>query len=509
MTREMNVRKPEPANPGLSADMTDAARPAADAVLPAAMAASPRAGRRAAGRKAGGHRWAGGIAGKLFLGFLGMAILTIALLWFIQAGLLRDSYLQSRVDAMDAAVRTAAASGSPNVDTLKTELNANLLILNNDGSTRSLTQGVPMMGMMLRTIQAMVPAEADGTLRIVETQSGATRYAVLGHAIKGGGYLFAVFSLADADEAARILRDQLWLITVILLASAVVFALLLARGFARPIAAVTGAARALAGGNLGVSLPVRSHDEIGELTEALNDLGIQLHQTESLRKELIANVSHELRAPLAVIRGYAEIVRDVSWPDEVRRTRQLNMIAEESARLSRVVTDILDYSKLQAGVERLNLARFSVLAAMEQAVSRHDLNAAERGLQIHWHAPEADVRFDRDKFDQVLDNLLNNALNHAPAGSVIDIAVQPAPDGADATVHRITVCNSGDDIPPEELPLIWDRYYRVQQVGEARRLGTGLGLSIVKSILQHHNVAFGVNSGEQKTCFWFETCPMA
>lgn len=447
--------------------------------------------------------WTGGIAGKLFLGFLGMAILTVGLLWFIQAGLMRNSYLQSRVTAMDSAIRTAAESGNPNVDVLKSELNANLMVFNNDGTLRTLTQGTPMMGMMTRTVQAMVPDEANGTMRIIENPTGV-RYAVLGHPIQGGGYLFAVFSLADADEAARVLRDQLWLITLILLASAIVFALILSRGFARPITAVTDAARSLAGGNLDVQLPVRSRDEIGDLTVALNELSVQLHQTENLRKELIANVSHELRAPLAVIRGYAETVRDVSWPDEVRRTRQLNMIAEESARLSRVVTDILDYSRLQAGVERLSLARFGLQPALEQAVRRHELHAAERGIEIRLQTPEADARFDRDKLDQVLDNLINNALNHAPAGSVISIGATPADKGA----CRITICNAGEDIPQDELALIWERYYRVQQVGEARRLGTGLGLSIVKSILQRHEVDFGVSSGHQETCFWFETCPL-
>lgn len=447
---------------------------------------------------------AGGIAGKLFLGFLGMAVLTIGLLWVIQAGLLRDSYLQSRVAAMNQAVRSAA-SGTPNIEVLKSELNANFIYLNSDGSLRATTQGMPMMGMTTRLVQSMVPDEADGTMRIASNQGG-TRYALLGHPVSSGGFLFAIFSLADADEAARILRDQLWLITFTLLLFAITFAVFLSRSFAQPIRAVTGAARELAAGNLDITLPVQTHDEIGELTVALNELSGQLHQTENLRKELIANVSHELRAPLAVIRGYAETVRDVSWPDEDRRTRQLNMIAEEAARLSRVVTDILDYSRLQAGVDRLDLASFDIQTAVEQAVRRHELHAAERGIGFQRQAPAAQVRFDRDKLDQVLDNLINNALNHADPDSIIRIDAVSA-DGA-AGILRITVCNQGEDIPPEELPLIWERFHRVQQLGEARRLGSGLGLSIVKSILQRHSVDFGVRSGGRETCFWFDTCPI-
>ena len=157
------------------------------------------------------------------------------------------------------------------------------------------------------------------------------------------------FPLADVDGAAQVLRSQLWLITVLLFLFSIILAVVLSRMFARPIKAVTHAARELASGQLDVVLPVKSRDEIGELTVALNELSVQLQNTENLRKELIANVSHELRAPLAVIQGYAETVRDVTWPNEEKRSQQLTIVSEEASRLSRVVKDILDYSKLQAG----------------------------------------------------------------------------------------------------------------------------------------------------------------
>ncbi len=439
---------------------------------------------------------------KLFLSFLAMAALTIGLLWLIQAGFMKDSYLESRVGAVASGVRQAAGADAPDLETLKQDQNINLVQFDAKGDAQSMPQGLPKMGMVIRACQAMIPDQVDGTVQTLTSVSDSGRYALLGYPMKTGGYLFAVFSLADVDEASRILRDQLWLITLLLLLFAVVLAVALSRRLSRPIRAVTAAARELARGRLDVVLPVKTRDEIGTLTVALNDLSVQLQNTENLRKELIANVSHELRAPLAVIQGYAETVRDVTWPVEEKRTQQLSIISEEASRLSRVVKDILDYSRLQAGVDRPAIAEFAVQPALERIRQRLEIDAAKRDVSIRLDGPDLPVRFDPEKFEQVLNNLLNNAVNHADPGTAVTIRTEPRPDGA-----RILVTNIGPGIPPADQPRIWDRYYQVEQrAGEGRRLGTGLGLAIVKSIFEHHHVAYGVVSENRETTFWFDTC---
>jgi signal transduction histidine kinase len=444
------------------------------------------------------------IGSKLFISFLFMAALTIGLLWLVQAGFMKDSYLKGRVTTVETAVKRTAQSDSPAFDVLKDELNINLVLLNQDGSVKSVTQGIPMMGMVVKTCQSMIPGQIDGTVRLIDSMSGSSRYALLGNAIKGGGYVFAMFSLADVDAASQILREQLWLITLLLILSSIIIAVVLSRMLSRPILAVTGAARELAAGHLDVSLPVRSKDEIGELTVALNELSVQLHQTDTLRKELIANVSHELRAPLTIIQGYAETVRDVTWPIEEKRTQQLDMISQEAARLSRVVTDILDYSKLQAGVEKLTVTPFDVCPVLDQIFKRYELAASPKNVVIVLQCNQTLIRFDRDKFDQVLTNLLSNAISHASPNSEIIVSVTPH-DG----VSRTAITNSGAVISADEIPQIWDRYYRAQTIAENTRIGTGLGLSIVKSILLKHGVAFGVDSANGKTTFWFDSCPLS
>ena len=246
-------------------------------------------------------------------------------------------------------------------------------------------------------------------------------------------------------------------------------------------------------------MEVRSRDEIGQLALALNELSAQLSKTEALRRELIANVSHELRSPLAVIQGYAETVRDVTWPHPEKRQEQLSIVASEAARLSRIVEDILDYSRLQAGVDTFSPEDLDLRPMLERMARKMEIQAADRNLSIRVDCLERRVRFDSGKLERVMDNLLGNAINYGTSGT--EIVISAAEQGASV---RIAVTNSGDTIESEELPHIWDRFYRAQRVSQGRRLGTGLGLAIVKSILEQHGSAYGVASREGRTTFWFD-----
>ena len=290
------------------------------------------------------------------------------------------------------------------------------------------------------------------------------------------------------------------MITGVLLAAALILSLVLSRRFSRPIVAVTNAAKRMAAGDYAVKTRVLARDEIGELTHALNELGDELGKAEELRRELIANVSHELRAPLTIIRGYAETVRDVTWPNEEKRTEQLGAIVEESVRLGSLVSDILDYSKLHSGAEEIVPLAFSCQEALSELVNRFALAAGQRDIALELVCPEGDIRFDRGQFAQVVNNLLDNAVRHARSRSRIRVRGE----ALDARM-RISIENEGEPIAPEELPKIWDRYHRAPKQGEAGGLGTGLGLAIVKSILERHGVAYGAESHDHTTVFWFET----
>ncbi len=442
------------------------------------------------------------IGTKLFIGFLCMAALTVGLLWLIQAAFMKDSYLNERIDAIDAAITDASHNENIDYQSLEQSLNISLLATDSAGNVTYISQGMPMRGMMLRQLQYAAEANSDKGAYYFQMGNHQTNYALLRSPLPGSGYLYAVVSLVDVEEASRIIIKQLWIITTALVVFSIFLAVILARRFSRPIRRVTQAAHDMTNGKLDISLPVRSRDEIGQLTSALNELGVELQKTEELRRELIANVSHELRSPLSVIQGFAETVRDVTWPDEEKRISQLTTISDEASRLSKIVSDILDYSRLQAGVDKISVTDFPARPVLKEVISISEFEAAKRNLSLALSCPDVTIRFDQNRFIQVLNNLLNNALNHADSGLTVYIDVHSQNENV-----IISVKNSGDTIPSEQLKYVWDRYYRAERVSN-QRLGTGLGLSIVKSILDRHQVRFGASSENEETIFWFETLPI-
>ncbi|HWQ06413.1 MAG TPA: ATP-binding protein [Feifaniaceae bacterium] len=435
---------------------------------------------------------------KLMLAFFGMAALTIGLIWLVQAVILKDSYLNERVASINTATEQVILSTETDYADLEASLNVSLLAVDESGGVLYQSEGMPMRGQIVKKIPELI-ASAGGGAETLQTETEEARYALLSRAV-GGGYLLIVFSLVDVAEASRVLLEQLWVITAVLLAAAMLLSALLSRLFTRPILRVTTASKQMAAGNYGVRVPVTTKDEIGQLTRALNELGDELGKAENLRRELIANVSHELRAPLTIIQGYAETVRDITWPDEQKRTSQLTMISDEAVRLSGMVNDILDYSKLESGAETVSPARFDGGAALSELIVRYEIEAGKKDVALELTGAEGDLLFDPGKFAQVMNNLLGNAVQHASRRSIVRVRCEPA-----GSARRISVENAGVPIPAEELERIWERYHRAPQTGSAGSLGTGLGLAIVKSILVQHGVCYGVESDDKRTVFWFET----
>jgi len=247
---------------------------------------------------------------KLMLAFFGMAALTIGLIWLVQAVILKDGYLNERVASIDRTVEGITLSTQTDYADLEASLNVSLLAVDQDGSVLYQSDGMPMRGQIVKKISEWIDEAGGGAVNL-QTETEEARYALVSRAVDGG-YLFIVFSLVDVSEASRVLLEQLWVITAVLVLAATLLSALLSRLFTRPILRVTTAAKQMAAGDYEVRVPVTAKDEIGQLTHALNELGMELGKAEGLRRELIANVSHELRAPLTIIQGYAETVRDIT-----------------------------------------------------------------------------------------------------------------------------------------------------------------------------------------------------
>ena len=310
-------------------------------------------------------------------------------------------------------------------------------------------------------------------------------------------YLLLNAVISPLDATVSTLRSQLLVITAIVLALALLLAAIISRYVSRPIIETNQAAKALARGRFEKPRNGDHYREISELNDTLVKAAEELNQVEHLQQELIANISHDLRTPLTMIGGYAEVMRDI--PGE-NSPENMQIIIDETSRLSSLVTELLDFSKLQAGTLKMEPSVFSLTQAVASILTRYNKLKEQEGYQIRFDPPEeCFVYADEGRIGQVIYNLINNALTYTGADKTVTVT-----QSVDGDQVRMAIHDSGKGIPPEELPLIWNRYYRAKENHKRAIQGSGLGLSIVRSILEAHNAPYGVESKEgEGTTFWF------
>ncbi len=312
-------------------------------------------------------------------------------------------------------------------------------------------------------------------------------------------YLLLINSMiTPVSSVVDTLRIQLIIVSVILFLFAIILSLYAAMRISRPLSDMTKSAKELAKQNYHVEFNGNGYLEVKELNDTLNYARTELSKVEDLRQELIANISHDLRTPLTMITGYAEVMRDL--PGE-NTPENVQIIIDEASRLSSLVTDLLDLSKLQAGTIKLEQTVFSLTDSINDIFRRYAKLKEQDGYNITFESDEnVYVYGDELKLSQVIYNLTNNAINYAGDDKTV-IVCQTVKDGA----VRIEVIDHGDGIPQDKLEYIWDRYYKVDKEHKRAVIGTGLGLSIVKKILELHHAQYGVTSVEgQGSTFWFE-----
>lgn len=305
-------------------------------------------------------------------------------------------------------------------------------------------------------------------------------------------------SLQPLSTTVQILQTQfLWICTILLIcAGFMVFYLY--RHISSPLVKMNEAAKQLAHGRYDVTFSGEGYRETHELADTLNYASHELSRLDRLQKELIANISHDLRTPLTMIKGYSEVMRDI--PGE-NTAENIQVVIDETTRLSELVNDLLDLSKIQSGSRKAVFEDFDLTAAVEEVMKRYDAFTAPQGYHITFEADDRVTVFaDRSMILQVLYNLINNAVNYT--GDDLSVSVQQSIRNGRV---RISISDTGQGIAPEEIPQIWNRYYKVDKVHRRAMIGTGLGLSIVKGVLELHNAAYGVESEVGKgSTFWFE-----
>ena len=293
--------------------------------------------------------------------------------------------------------------------------------------------------------------------------------------------------ITPVSSVVDTLRYQLIIMTVVLAALSIIVAVVVAATISKPLADTNKKAKALADRNYDLHFSGGRYREIKELNDTLNYAADELKKVDNLQKELIANISHDLRTPLTMITGYAEIMRDL--PGEVT-PENIQIIIDEATRLNNLVSDLLDISRLQSGTADIKHAPFSLTNCIQSIFARYTKLIENDGLNLVFeHEGEAFVNGDELRMTQVIYNLINNAVNYIGEDKTV-LVRQTVADGR----VRIDVIDRGDGIPQEKLDDIWDRYYRVDKEHRRAVIGTGLGLSIVKNILIAHDADFGVIS---------------
>lgn len=321
----------------------------------------------------------------------------------------------------------------------------------------------------------------------VISESGGNTYCVIINAI-----------LEPVNATVNTLTIQLIIASVAMIFAATILAYILSRNIAVPIIKLNDKSKLLAKGDYSVDFTSKGYREIYELGQTLNLAEKELKKTGNLQKELIANISHDLRTPLTMISGYAEVMRDI--PGE-NNTENAQIIIDESKRLSTIVSDVLDISRIQAGTEPVIRENFNLTSDVKEISLRFSRLTEHEGYDIRFSGEgEYYVNADRMMISRVVYNLVNNAVTHTGSNRTILIIQQVT----DKRV-RISVKDYGKGIPDSELDSIWERYYKVDKEHKRAAVGSGLGLSIVKTILNMHQATFGVESTVGKgSVFWFE-----
>ena len=315
----------------------------------------------------------------------------------------------------------------------------------------------------------------------------------------GQKYFLAVSANVDpVDSTVEILKDQLIIVSIISLMVAFILSLYLSSRLARPLSDMAKTARALGQGNYNVQFKEQDYTEMNDLARTLNYATGELTDALEMRKDLIANVSHDFKTPLTVIKSYGEMIRDISGDKKALRDKHVQTIIEEADYLTHFVNDLLDLSRVESGLGQLKLEVVDLKALTEDVLCRFK-NLERTGYTFLIHG-EGSVVCDENKLRQVIYNFITNGVNYSTDKKQIDIYMIEEK-------NQITYCvrDYGRGMAEEDRDKIWDRFYRGRDNHERQVVGTGLGLFICKNILDLHGFTYGVKSklGEGST-FYFK-----
>ncbi|OIJ18681.1 hypothetical protein BKP45_15925 [Anaerobacillus alkalidiazotrophicus] len=306
-------------------------------------------------------------------------------------------------------------------------------------------------------------------------------------------FLGAVYILTPIEGVIASLEKIRRLIFFAALGSfflAIGFTLILSKKLSYPLIQMEQVTRRIAKGNLDTKLQVSSKDEIGSLGEAINDLAEDLRRYRNGRNEFFANISHELRTPLTYIKGYSRVLKEELYKSNEEKNQYLNIIDNETTRLTNLISDLSDLSMIEEGKINLNNVFIDVSELVEEVYLKTKFRAQEKGLGYTLEKPSEPplILGDELRLEQIFINLIENAIRYTDSGKVsIEIVTKQK-------VVKIVIMDTGVGISAEDLPFIFERFYRVEKSRSRKYGGSGLGLSIVKRLVELQNGTITIKS---------------
>lgn len=326
----------------------------------------------------------------------------------------------------------------------------------------------------------------------------SVNYGVL---LEKGKYLIIQAPLNPTNTSISVIKLQLLMVTILTALLALLLSFIISERLSGPIKRMTVSSERLAKGDYSARFDGSGYAESVQLADTLNYATGELAKTDELRKDLVANVSHDLKTPLTIIKSYSELIRDISGNNEEKRNQHIETIINESDRMSQLITDILDISRMEASLAKAAPEKFNLSEVLHSVYEAFTAISDYSQYNFSIDAPKSlTVYADINMIRRVIYNLLGNAAKFTGADKRVSVKLYENRNKA-----RVEIKDTGKGIPADELNLVWDKYMQSSMTHHRPSQGTGLGLSIVKQILLLHNADFGVESKpDEGSLFWFE-----
>jgi two-component system sensor histidine kinase BaeS len=430
------------------------------------------------------------ITSKLVLAFIFVSLVSILLVAFITGYMTNRefrSYVTNENQANFSAILSEYYSGHGSWEGLPSALGPTGMRypMGMAGAEHSMMTLVDTSGVVIIASSGFFPGQSVDSEIIKKGYSLYDNGRLIGTLVLGSpGYLI---NSGGMEFLSRVRRSLFFGgLTVMLLA--LILGVFLSRTLTKPILELTSAMRSISSGNMDHKIQVRSRDELGELTNSFNRMNSELAHSLNLRKQMTADIAHELRTPISIILGHADAIHDGVLPPN---KENFEIIREEADRLNGLVDDLRTLSLADAGELSLDKEMVSVSELLEETRLSHLQLARQKEITIEVSAKEnlPEANLDPRRILQVLNNLLSNAINFTPVGGKVVLSAQIEYENV-----KINVADNGSGIVEEDLPHIFDRFYRSDPSRQRNQNGSGLGLAIAKSFVERHGGTIRVES---------------